>query len=402
METIAEGKKSFEAFGTLELIKIAAKCGPWRAKLDELFKLARKNFIFDNLAIYGQTSESTPIDVIYARAIGRGKSAEADVTWGDAIVNRVLNAQSILIENPQDLTKPDRLQLPYILGMPLCITEKSTAALICIRFGGPIYTEDDQNFAIFLAGMVTSILRQKYLAEYAEMLEDEKNTSKLQFDFINTISHELRSPLGFIRGYATTLLRDDAQWDRTTQVDFLQIIEREANSLTELIDNLLDSSRLQSGVMKFNLQVMRIDSLIRDEINRSLLVNPNQSIELVCDNKVPPLIGDARRLAQVFDNLLSNARKYAPDSPIKITIQPEGAYLLITFADTGPGIPKSYQSKIFTRFFRVPENSLQEHGSGLGLSICKQIIELHNGTISIDPDAQGTVFTIALPYNTEG
>lgn len=403
METIAnaEGMGTMDVVAIMDLSKTAAKCGPWKVKLDELFKLARKTLIFDNLAIYGVGSEANPIDVIYARAIGRGKSAEADVAWGDSIVSRVLKAKDILIESPQDLTKPDRLQLPYILGLPLSVTEKTTAALIFIRFGGPVYTAADQEFAIFLAGLVAAILRQKYLTEYAEMLEDEKNTSKLQFDFINTISHELRSPLGFIKGYASTLLRDDAQWDQTTQMDFLQIIEREANNLTELIDNLLDSSRLQSGLMKFNFQVMRIDSLVRDEINRSLLANPNQAIELVCDSKIPPLIGDARRLAQVFDNLLSNSRKYAPNAPIRISIKPEGPYLHITFADSGPGIPKAYLPKMFTRFFRVPENSLHEHGSGLGLSICKQIIELHNGTISVDSDAKGTVFTIMLPFNVE-
>lgn len=379
------------------LSKIAAECGPWKPQLDKFFSQARKSFIFDNLAIYWAGSETNPAEVVYARSIGRGKSAEADVAWGSSIVSKVLSDKKVTFEIPAIKDQTDRLQLPYILGLPVFVSESLVCALIFIRYGGPEYTKQDQETAMFLADLVSSVLRQKYLAELTEMLETEKNTSKLQFDFINTISHELRSPLGFIKGYATTLLRDDTQWDRSTQVDFLQIIEREANNLTELIDNLLDSSRLQSGLMKFNFQVVRIDSLLRDEINRARLAKPEQKIDLICSNDVPTIVGDARRLAQVIDNLLSNAQKYAPQSSIKIEVTHNSNEIIITFADNGPGIPKVYLPRIFTRFFRVPENSLQQHGSGLGLSICKQIIDLHNGTISVDSDENGTTFTIKLP-----
>ena len=379
------------------LSKIAAECGPWKPQLDKFFSQARKSFIFDNLVIYWAGSETNPAEVVYARSIGRGKSAEAEVAWGSSIVSKVLSERKAVIEIPSKTDQTDRLQLPYILGLPVFVSETLVSALIFIRYGGPEFTKQDQETAKFLADLVSSVLRQKYLSELTEMLETEKNTSKLQFDFINTISHELRSPLGFIKGYATTLLRDDTQWDRGTQVDFLQIIEREANNLTELIDNLLDSSRLQSGLMKFNFQVVRIDSLLRDEINRARMTKPEQKIELICSNDVPTIVGDARRLAQVIDNLLSNAQKYAPQSLIKIEVVNTAEEIVITFSDNGPGIPKVYLSRIFTRFFRVPENSLQQHGSGLGLSICKQIIDLHNGSISVDSDETGTIFTIKLP-----
>jgi len=381
------------------LSKLAAECGPWKPGLDKFFNQARKSFIFDNLVIYSPGSETNPADVIYARSIGRGKSAEAEVAWGASIVTRVLSEKKVVIEIPQNYDQKDRLQHPYVLGLPIFVTDGLVCALVFIRYGGPEYSTKDQETASFLSDLVSSILRQKYLAELTEMLETEKNTSRLQFDFINTISHELRSPLGFIKGYATTLLRDDTQWDRSTQVDFLQIIEREANNLTELIDNLLDSSRLQSGLMKFNFQVVRIDSLLRDEINRAILAKPEQVIELDCDSDIPTIVGDARRLAQVFDNLLSNARKYAPGAKIKIKVTHNDHEMKISFSDNGPGIPKIYLPRIFTRFFRVPENTLQEHGSGLGLSICKQIIELHNGTITVDSDQKGTVFTIILPLH---
>ncbi len=386
---------------SLELIRLTSNPEPWKSKLDALFSYARETFIFDNLAIYGPGLESGPADVIYARAIGRGKAAEADVTWGASIVSRVLSEKRLIVESPQNLAEKNRLHLAYVLGVPICLSATLTSALIFIRYGGPEYSKEDQDEICRLADLVTSVLRQKYLSEYAQLLETEKSTAQLQFDFINTISHELRSPLGFIKGYTTTLLRDDTQWDRTTQIDFLQIIERESNNLTELIDNLLDSSRLQSGLMKFNFQAVRIDSLLRDEINRNGVAEPGQTVELICDNEVPTIQADARRLAQVFDNLLSNAHKYAPHAPVKVVVTHDENNLIVKFSDQGPGIPKAYLSKIFTRFFRVPDNSLQQHGSGLGLSICKQIIELHQGSIEAQSDDHGTTFTILLPLGNQ-
>jgi two-component system sensor histidine kinase KdpD len=381
------------------LSSIASSSEPWKTSLEKLFHTARGHFIFDNLVIYGPGEESIPTEVLYARAVGRGKSAEADVAWGSSIVNRVVQENKEIVELPQDKNQVDRLKLPYILGLPIPIAPSIVGVLVFIRYGGPDYLEDQVEFAQFLSSIVSSILRQKYLNDFAENLETEKSTSKIQFDFVNTISHELRNPLGFIKGYTTTLLRDDTQWDRNVQIDFLQIIERETNNLNELIDNLLDSSRLQSGQMKFNYQIVRLESLLKDEINRALMIDPGRNIELICEPDIPTIQADTRRLAQVFDNLLSNSRKYAPNAMVKISVAHDPDFITIKFIDNGPGIPSAYISKIFTRFFRIPERSLDVHGSGLGLSICKQIIEMHKGEITAESSDAGTTFIIKLPID---
>ena len=376
---------------------IASSPEPWKILLEKLFSTARSHFIFDNLVIYGPGEETNPTDVIYARAVGRGKSAEADVAWGSSIVNRVVQEKKEVVEIPQEKDPVDRLKSPYILGLPVPIAPSIVGVLVFIRYGGPDYLEDQIEFAQFVSTIVSSILRQKFLTDFAENLETEKSTSKLQFDFVNTISHELRNPLGFIKGYTTTLLRDDTQWDRNVQIDFLQIIERETNNLSELIDNLLDSSRLQSGQMKFTYQIVRLDSLLKDEINRALILDPGRTIELTCEPDIPTIQADTRRLAQVFDNLLSNSRKYAPNAAVKIIVSHDANSIKINFIDNGPGIPTAYISKIFTRFFRIPERSMDVHGSGLGLSICKQIIEMHKGEIKAESSEAGTTFIIKLP-----
>ena len=370
----------------------------WKDTLDELFSYIREDLIFDNLVIYQTESDSLALDVLYAKSTGRGKSAEAEASWGESIANRVIHENRTISEEPNNSKEVNRINLPYLLGIPLFPVAQLPGVIVFIRFGGPAFSEQDIYVAELAAGLTTSTIRQKLLDEYMLKIEEAKSVSRLQSDFINTISHELRSPLGFIKGYTTTLLRTDTNWDLETQKDFLEIIERETNNLAELIEDLLDSSRLQSGQMKFDFNPVRIDSLIRDEVNRMLLTHPQQKISLEFEPNIPIIEGDSRKLAQVIDNLLSNKVKYAPESSLEINLHKNNNHLEIEFIDDGPGIPEVYQTKIFTRFFRVPDASMKAHGSGLGLFICKQIIDSHEGSISVSSSKIGTTFTILLPF----
>lgn len=370
----------------------------WKETLEELFLVSRDDFIFDNLVIYQTEFESGSLEVLFAKSTGRGKSAEADASWGESLANRVIHENRLICEEPDANGLQDRLSYPYILGIPVNPEAKLPGVLVFIRFGGPAFSEEDCRYAQWTANLTTSIVRKRLLDEFMSKIENIQSVTKLQADFISTISHELRSPLGFIKGYTTTLLRTDTNWDRETQKDFLEIIERETNNLTDLIEDLLDSSRLQSGQMKFDFHLVRIDSLIRDEVNRVHLTNPEQKIELDFDSEIPAIEGDPRKLAQVFDNLLSNARKYAPEALLQIKLHKEKRHLSIEFIDCGPGIPEIYQPRIFTRFFRVPEQSMKAHGTGLGLFICKQIIENHEGSITVSSSQTGTNFRISLPF----
>lgn len=384
----------------LTISDLAARAGNWKEKLDKIIQFTRPHFIFDNIVIYFTEIETNRIDVLYARATGRGKSQGADISWGESNANKVISEKRKILDVPQSLNVNDRLQMPYTLGLPLSLYDNMTGALVFVRFGGPEYTPESIRFAEFLADQIKSVVQQKCLEDFTKMLQTQRDITRLQGDFINTISHELRNPLGFIKGYTTTLLREDAHWDLNTQRDFLEIIERETNNLTELIDNLLDSSRLQSGKMRFDFQMLRLDALIRDEVKRSAISNPDQVVNLDIPENLPPIKGDARRLAQVFANLISNSHKYAPNSTIYISVRPTETTMEITYSDSGPGISEKFLPFIFTRFFRAPDQSINAHGSGLGLSICKQIIESHYGKINaFSPAGSGLLFQISLPLN---
>lgn len=381
-----------------QLGEICAGEKEWKLLLDDLLAFSRKKFIVDNLAIYLTDSNSQRLEVIYAKSFGRGKSSEADVSWGESVASRVVSSKKTIIDKPEEIIKEERLTNPFIIGIPFQPYYFIPGALVIVRFGGPDFSEKDIQYANFLSIQVSNILTKKVLAEFEEKVKAQSSVSRLQENFINTISHELRNPLGFIKGYTTTLLREDTQWDVTTQTDFLRIIDRETNHLQELIDNLLDSSRLQSGQMKFDTQLIRMDALIRDEVSRIHVNHPDLVVHTDFDPGIQTIKGDPNRLAQVIDNLLGNSIKYAPGAEVYITVKQSRDQVLIDYRDSGPGISEKYLSHLFTRFFRDPDQSIKVHGSGLGLSICKEIIERHSGEITASvPPGWGLTFTIHLP-----
>jgi signal transduction histidine kinase len=378
--------------------KVVVQASEWKPALDKIINLIRAEFIFDNLAVYLSDSNQENLEVMYARAMGRGRSREADAAWGENIANQITTTRKTLVLEPSPNEDEDRLKRPYLLAIPLLANKRYLGAIVFIRFGGPSFSQENVELSEFIAQQIAMLVERQDLQKAYEMLEEQRQLARLQEDFISTISHELRSPLGFIKGYTTTLLRSDATWDQNTQQEFLQIIDQETDHLMELIENLLDSSRLQSGQLRMQFQFVRLDTLLKNVIARSCLHHPTLAVNTDFDVSLVPIQGDPRRLAQVFENLLSNAAKYSPGSEVQINVKQEGNHAHIEISDEGPGIAEQYIPSLFTRFFRVPDQSPNVHGSGLGLFICKQILQAHKGEISATSVlGQGTTFHILLP-----
>jgi len=371
----------------------------WKKALDALILPLRLEFIFDNMAIYIAEEQGNIPEVAYARAVGRGRSAEADVSWGENIANQVIATGKLAQEVPPADPSLDRIKRPYVLGLPLSFI-KGHGALIFVRFGGPEYLPDQIMLAVLVAGWVTCVFERRFVQEKNIQLETARNRSQLQDDFIATISHDLRTPIGFIKGYTTSLLRSDTTWNIVTQREFLNIIDEETDHLTSLIDRLLDSARLQSGKLEMDFQPLQLESLLRDITMRVCGRNKTLDVELNIE-PAPPIQADTVRLAQVFENLFDNAIKYAPDSKVTISMRQSDDHVTITFADRGPGISPEHLPFLFERFYGVP-NQNNRRGTGLGLFICKQIVQAHHGSISVDTAlGKGTVFCIDLPVKQE-
>ncbi|HSK88990.1 MAG TPA: ATP-binding protein [Anaerolineales bacterium] len=383
-----------------ELMQIATRGEASRNTIEKFMVALRKEFVFDNVAVYFQDEETGILEVTYARAVGRSKNAEADAPWGDEFASQIVKKSKLLVQDPKpDSLSDDRLHQAYLLGLPLIVGAVAKGALVFVRFGGPLYEEDHITIASLAAALLSMLFERAGWKEMQEDLQDLRRQMQLQEDFVSTISHELRTPLGFIKGYSTSLLRQDTSWDEETQKEFLTIIDEEADRLSLLIENVLESARLQSKTLPLRFQPLRLDAVLRDVILRIRARHKDLDISMQL-NSVPPVEGDGVRLAQVFDNLFTNAVKYAPDAPIVILLNQVDDNVVISFIDHGPGIPQESLPLIFERFYRV-RGEKTVTGTGLGLYICKQIIQAHRGKIWAESTpGQGTTFFIELPIDS--
>ena len=365
--------------------------------MDLIVLHTRHVLIFDNLVLY-TPRDSNGLDPSYARVVGRGKNAEGEIEWGEKIANQAFSSkQTSLIQEKIDGWENNRLFWRDFLGLPLKAGVEVLGVLVFGRFGGPPYTQDQIQLAEFIAAQTAQLVENHHLVERVAKLEAERWLRRMQDDFITTISHELRTPIGFIKGYATTLLRDDTKWDDDSRREFLTIIDEEADRLHLLIEDLLDSSRLKAGTMFMQLQPVRLDLILREIVIRSTTRYSSLSVQLHADHNVV-VLADPTRITQVFDNLLSNAVKYAPGSPVVISLKYGDSVCDITVEDQGPGIAHEHLGHLFERFYRVPETRISTHGTGLGLFICQEIIHGHGGEITVTSEvSKGTTFLITLP-----
>lgn len=231
----------------------------------------------------------------------------------------------------------------------------------------------------------------------------DRELDRMRSSLVSTVSHELRTPLAAIKGYATTLLAEDVEWDGASQRDFLEIISQEADRLSNLVNTLLDLSKIEAGSLRLSRVECEVEDLIQKAICSACLSTENQ-IEVQIEPNLPTLYADPPRLEMVLRNLLENAVKYAGETAhICVQVKHVDQALEFSIADNGPGIPAEARERVFESFYRI-ENGLTRSGSGagLGLAICQGLVRAHGGKIWIAPTISGTrvVFTIPLVPKT--
>ena len=228
-----------------------------------------------------------------------------------------------------------------------------------------------------------------------------KEADELKNTFISTISHELKTPVAIIKGYASTLNLDGADWDQDIIKESLSVIEEEADRLTVMINDLLDASRLNSGSLKLYKTDVFIPELCSAVRKHMLNQCAGRDIILEFPENYPVVYADEDRIRQLIMNLISNAIKYAPNGNITIkgTFEKKNAY--VSVIDEGPGLSSEDLGHIFERFYRSKKTSNSVKGTGLGLFLCKAIAEAHNGSITVAnrTDRNGAVFTLSLPLS---
>ncbi|TVQ31597.1 MAG: PAS domain-containing protein [Phycisphaeraceae bacterium] len=236
----------------------------------------------------------------------------------------------------------------------------------------------------------------------------EREISQMKTDFVSKVSHELRTPLSSINAYIELLLDGEAA-DEESRQEFYQIIKSEADRLNRLIDNMLNISRIEAGIVKIERTEVDFISASKKAIE---VIQPQANLkEISVHLKSSPLactaMADADMVHQVLLNLLSNAVKYTPEGGrVTVAVENDDATgsVMVTVADTGLGIPPDSLDKVFDKFYRIENYKRVAKGTGLGLSLVKHIVEtVHNGHISVTSElGMGSKFRFNIPYDADG
>ncbi len=248
------------------------------------------------------------------------------------------------------------------------------------------------------ASQVASALERARLADEAHETQLQMDAERLRSSLLSSISHDLRTPLAVITGAASALLQPEATLAPEARRDLMETISEEAQRLNRLVRNLLDMTKIASGAIRVAKEWQPLEESVGAVLNRldEPLAGRQVDVRLPADLPLVPI--DAVLIEQVLINLLENAMKYTPKgSPIELSARVAGREVVVAVADRGPGIPAAQVDKIFEKFYRLPRER-EGSGAGLGLAICRGIVEAHGGRVwAENRDGGGTTFRFTIP-----
>ncbi len=274
-----------------------------------------------------------------------------------------------------------------------CILHKDGQVRWVMQTVAPIHFENRQA----VLGSLMDITERKYLER--KVIEYEE-LDKMKGDILATVSHELRTPLAAIKGYTTMMLDHHSRITADESMEYLILINNSSDKLLKLINNLLDSSRLDSGMLELKKSPASITGLIKSIVKIASVRISHHRITTVLPASLPRINIDTRRIRQVLKNLIFNAVDYSPDgAEILISAAKKGRFIEVSVTDHGTVIPANELKSIFDRMYKIENRGFGgAEGMGLGLHICQRLVEAHGGTIraeSVDP--KGTSIRFTLP-----
>ncbi|MDR7868347.1 MAG: sensor histidine kinase KdpD [Sporomusaceae bacterium] len=287
------------------------------------------------------------------------------------------------------------------LYLPLS-TRDNTVGVIGLHIVEKLISPEHRQLMEAWAGLAAMAIERVILAEKAREAALFVESDKLRTALFNSISHELRTPLASIMGAASTLLESETIYSANDRRELMETVRDGANRMDRVIANLLDTARLESGMMKLKNEWCDIEDIVGTALRRMRSSLSNRTITVNSPPALPLVRGDSVLLEQVMINLVDNANKYSPGGkPIEIAVTAETGRIMVSVSDRGVGIPAEDLPKVFDKFYRVQHRAIRASGTGLGLSICKGIIEAHGGEIWVNNRAGGgTTLTFSLPSHS--
>ncbi len=258
---------------------------------------------------------------------------------------------------------------------------------------------EERPLLTMVANQIGVALERDQLAVRAQKALVEAETERLRNSLLNSVSHDLRTPLAVITGASSTLLKSDGRYDPAIRRELYQTIFDDSNRLAHLVDNLLHMTRIESGTVTVRKQLTPLDDVIGSAVRRAGDVRSTHVVTTSLPETLPLVPIDPVLIEQVLINLLENAARYVPaGSPVEIAAHIEAGQVSIEVTDRGPGLPPGDEERVFQKFYRGrgPEDGHQ--GAGLGLAICRAIVEAHGGRIFAENRAGGgALFRFLLP-----
>lgn len=289
---------------------------------------------------------------------------------------------------------------PSFAVVPLCGARSGLGALA-------IASCEVRQFSPREVDLLLAVGQEMYMATQNAQLYEEASSARalreldhMRSEFLANVSHELRTPLAVIKGSATTLLEPDVEFDQSTSRDFLKVIDEESDRLNQLVEGLLTMSRIEAGVLELHKEPRRLSSILQSTRARLDRVTAKHVLRLAVPHDLPSVMADEARVAEVVTNLVENAAKFSPEgSTISIEARHTGGEVEVSVVDQGIGIPLGMHQKVFERFYQIaaPGNGHRK-GTGLGLPICRAIVEAHGGCIAVSSaPGKGSRFSFTLP-----
>ncbi|MBN1427152.1 MAG: hypothetical protein JXB07_02125 [Anaerolineae bacterium] len=287
---------------------------------------------------------------------------------------------------------------------PLTVGGKRYGMLVA-NFSEPVSREIIHPICGLLDQAAVAVYTMLLFKAEAKARQEAEQANDHKMKLLATISHEMRTPLTSIKGFATTLLADDVEWSPDSQRDFIETINQEADKLTELIEHLLSHSRLEAGTLPIAPRKKQMQDIISIAMAQIQILATDHILDIGIPVDLPPVCADPRRIAQVLTNLIKNAIEYSPPrTEVKIAAGVRDGCVQIDISDRGLGIPSEEHIHVFEAFHRgTRAKEAQKKGAGLGLAICKGIIEAHRGEIWVqDCSEPGTTISFTLPVFKTG